>query len=66
MLCCVSVSYLLSVLPTFDCLTRWTMDWECHVVGLWYVDILFVQDRQCTYNVTMRRVYETIVAAEKQ
>ena len=24
------------------------------------------EDRQCTYNVTMRRVYETIVAVEKQ
>ena len=24
------------------------------------------QDRQCTYNVTLRRVHETIVAVEKQ
>ena len=24
------------------------------------------QDRQCTYNVTLRRVYETIVTVEKQ
>jgi len=26
----------------------------------------FEQDRQCTYNVTMRRVCATIVAVEKQ
>ena len=24
------------------------------------------EDRQCTYNVKLRRVYETIVAVEKQ
>jgi hypothetical protein len=24
------------------------------------------QDRQCTYNVTLERVHETIVAVEKQ
>jgi hypothetical protein len=24
------------------------------------------QDKQCTYNVTLRRVHETIVAVEKQ
>ena len=24
------------------------------------------QDRQCTYNVTLRRIYETIFAVEKQ
>ena len=26
----------------------------------------FIQDRQCTYNVTLRRVHETSVAVEKQ
>ena len=29
-------------------------------------ELISEQDRQCTYNVTMRRVYETIVAVEKQ
>jgi hypothetical protein len=27
---------------------------------------VFLQDRQCTYNVTLERVYETIVTVEKR
>jgi hypothetical protein len=27
---------------------------------------IYKQDRQCTCNITLRRVYETIVAVEKQ
>jgi hypothetical protein len=33
---------------------------------MWLIDSNIQQDRQCTYNVTMRRVRATIVAVEKQ
>jgi hypothetical protein len=36
------------------------------VVTLCDVEFHIQQDRQCTYNVTPRRVRETIVALEKQ
>ena len=29
-------------------------------------EIILKQDRQCTYNATLRRMHETIVAVEKQ
>jgi hypothetical protein len=31
-----------------------------------YIWIYDEKDRQCTYKVTLRRVYETIVVVEKQ
>jgi hypothetical protein len=39
--------------------------WYLHPIG-YFMHRQFKQDRQCTYNVTSRRVHETIAAAEKQ
>jgi hypothetical protein len=36
------------------------------VVALCATRFKIKQDRQCTYNVTMRRVHESIVAVEKE
>jgi hypothetical protein len=55
-------------------LNKQDIDYVCHVVLISpflyrmspVFKLMYVQDRQCTYNVMLRRVLFTIVAMEKQ